>query len=56
MDMVYRDVYLQILTVVCAVVGKKTRGQRADCPLSALGGAQVPGTWGDVKEGGCVPG
>lgn len=53
MDMVYWDIYLQILlllTVVCAVFGKKTRGQRGDCPLSASGGA---GTWGDVNEAVC---
>lgn len=52
----YWDVYLQIsslLSVVYAVVGERTRGQRGDCPLSALGGACMKGTWGDVKEGVC---
>lgn len=44
MDMVYWDVYLQIpslLTVVYAAIGKTTREQRGNCPLSALGGARV---------------
>lgn len=57
MDMVYWDLYLQIplfLTLVYAVIGRKTKRQRGDCPLSALGGAQVAGTWGDVKEGVCT--
>lgn len=54
--MVHWDVDLQtpsLLSVADAVPGERTRGQRGDCPLSALGGARVAGTRGDVKEGVC---
>lgn len=39
MDMVYWDVYLQIpslLTLVYAVIGKKTRALRGCCPLQEV--------------------